>query len=412
MPALPLLGLTVVGAYLIGAIPFGYLVARSRGIDILKQGSGNIGATNVGRVLGRRFGLMVFLLDFAKGAVPVGIASALGAHGVADLPEDALPVAAGLAAFLGHLFPVYLRFRGGKGVATGAGIVTVLLPGPALGAILVWLAVLCLTRYVSLASLTAAVMLCVLRLGLTPQPFVPDHLILSVFCLVAAGLVVLRHHANIGRLLHGNENRLKDTPAMLLLAKTVHVLAVGLWFGSVCFFTFAPLAMFRSFESLADRPPPTERPAWLPASFTKENGTQLAGLAVGPVFPWYFLVQGVCGLLALATAGAWAWSGPQGTLNKVRFIVLALALATVLAGWPLVRKVSDLRAERYSPDLAVAAAAKAEFGRWHGYSLLLNFVTLGLVTVAMGLAAQLPTSESSLGNAPPFKENPVPNAGA
>src|SRR5437867_8872481 len=115
--------LTVLGAYLVGGIPFGYAVARWRGVDILRQGSGNIGATNVGRVLGRRFGILVFLLDFAKGALPVAAAMRVGAEsGVADvLGDDGLPVLAGLAAFLGHLFPVYLHFRGGKGVATEAG---------------------------------------------------------------------------------------------------------------------------------------------------------------------------------------------------------------------------------------------------------------------------------------------------
>src|SRR3954447_6458190 len=105
--------LALVVAYLIGAIPFGWLIARSRGIDIFHAGSGNIGATNVGRVLGRKFGLLVFVLDFLKGAVPVAVAKRF------DAGADWLPVAAGLAAFVGHMFPVYLHFRGGKGVATG-----------------------------------------------------------------------------------------------------------------------------------------------------------------------------------------------------------------------------------------------------------------------------------------------------
>src|SRR5215472_13647210 len=113
--------LTLLAAYFIGAIPFGYLVARVRGVDILRQGSGNIGATNVGRVLGRRMGILVFCLDFAKGALPV-VAALRFAAAVGE-PPQILGVAAGMAAFLGHLFPVYLRFRGGKGVATGAGAV-------------------------------------------------------------------------------------------------------------------------------------------------------------------------------------------------------------------------------------------------------------------------------------------------
>src|SRR5207237_10375551 len=102
--------LTFLAAYFIGAIPFGYLIARSRGVDILRQGSGNIGATNVGRILGRRCGILVFLLDFAKGALPVVAASWIGETLDSGLPRSSLAVAAGLAAFLGHLFPIYLGF--------------------------------------------------------------------------------------------------------------------------------------------------------------------------------------------------------------------------------------------------------------------------------------------------------------
>src|SRR5581483_3927874 len=95
-------------SYLAGALPFGYLIARWRGVDILKQGSGNIGATNVGRVLGRPFGILVFLLDFAKGAVPALLARGWSTTHDLELPPDSLPVAAAVAAFLGHLFPIYL----------------------------------------------------------------------------------------------------------------------------------------------------------------------------------------------------------------------------------------------------------------------------------------------------------------
>ena len=123
-------------AYFIGAIPFGYLIARAKGVDLFQVGSGNIGATNVGRVLGRKYGILVFVLDFLKGAGPVGLVPVI----VRCLPMeyreqgqsiDLLRVATALAAFFGHLFPIYLRFRGGKGVATGAGTVFVLVPGPA-----------------------------------------------------------------------------------------------------------------------------------------------------------------------------------------------------------------------------------------------------------------------------------------
>src|SRR3954466_16097945 len=103
-------------SYLVGAVPFGYIVARLRGVDIFAAGSGNIGATNVGRVLGRRYGLLVFALDFLKGAVPT-LAARLYEGRTGDLA-----VVAGFAAIVGHMFPVFLRFRGGKGVATGFGV--------------------------------------------------------------------------------------------------------------------------------------------------------------------------------------------------------------------------------------------------------------------------------------------------
>ncbi|HLN28611.1 MAG TPA: glycerol-3-phosphate 1-O-acyltransferase PlsY [Gemmataceae bacterium] len=387
--------LVILAAYLVGSIPFGYLIARWRGVDIFLEGSGNIGATNVGRVLGRRFGILVFLLDFAKGAVPVGVARWItGAEGTA-FPEDLVEVLAGLAAFLGHLFSIYLRFRGGKGVATAAGVVTVLVPVPTLGALLIWLSLLCATRYMSLASIIAAVGLCALRVGLTPEPFNPDHRILSLFCLVAAGLVVLRHRENVARLFHGTENRLRDARAMLLLSKTVHVLALGLWFGSTVFFSLvATPIIFSSFGSLGANAF-QERPAWLPETLDKDKASQLAGLAVGPIFPWYFLLQGICGVLALAAAWSWPWSLPGQTVHKVRFLVLALALATVLIGWPLAQKVSGLRTARFAADPSVASSARAEFATWHRYSLLLNFVTMGLVAVAMALAARLPAEPSS-----------------
>lgn len=416
------LAVVAVASYLIGAIPFGYLIARARGVDIFQQGSGNIGATNVGRVLGRPFGILCFLLDFAKGAGPVLAAQYLHEHWAAGLPADALPVAAGLAAFLGHLFPVYLGFRGGKGVATGAGVVAILMPGPTLAALLTWLVVVCATRTVSLASLASATALCVFRLILTKHPFAAEDVTTTAFCLVAAGLVVARHHANIGRLLAGTENRLRETPAMLFLAKLIHVLAVGLWFGSVIFFTFVVgLSLFPTFETLAGKPA-GERPLWLPAPealekarpnerfpdpLRKEQGSRIAGAAVGPMFTWYYGIQLVCGLLALATAYSF-WQGAPDTLAKMRVVVLVLGVVSVGVGWWLEREVEALRVPRndLSDEVLRSAAPSAElvqkatdariaFGRWHLYSLLVNFVTILLVTIAMALAAALPGSVAS-----------------
>jgi glycerol-3-phosphate acyltransferase PlsY len=193
-----------VGGYLIGSIPFGWLLARARGIDIMRHGSGNIGATNVGRILGRSWGVLVFALDFAKGAVPPALA--LLPEGDGLLP-GALPVTAGIAAFLGHLFPVWLRFRGGKGVATGAGALAVIVPLWAAGVVVVWAVVTLATRYVSVGSLVAAVALVGMQLALTGEPLGREQVVVTAFCGAASALVFVRHSGNIRRLIAGTENR-------------------------------------------------------------------------------------------------------------------------------------------------------------------------------------------------------------
>jgi len=416
MSALPLLLLTFLASYLVGAVPFGVLVARWRGVDLLHHGSGNIGATNVGRLLGRRFGILVFLLDFAKGALPVLVATRW--LPTADVGPDVLGVTAGVAAFLGHLFPVYLRFHGGKGVATGAGAVTVLVPGPALAALAAWAVLVSATRYVSLASLAAAALLCALRLALPPHPWAPEQRVVTGFCLVAVALVFARHRGNVRRLFQGTENRLKEAPAMVQFGKVVHVLALGLWFGAVVFFTITGAVLFPAFQKEAAKPA-AERPLWfpLPAAYDKappsdrfpdplrlEQGSRAAGAAVGPIFPWFYGVQAVCGLLALVTALAWA-STLRGRAHTARAAALALALVGVAVGWWLERKVDELRVPRNnftdevlrspapSADMVQKAVeARAAFGAWHGYSLIVNFLTLALVAVGMALAAQLPTA--------------------
>lgn len=206
--------LILLAAYLIGAIPFGYLVARIvKGIDIRQHGSGNIGATNVGRVLGWGWFFPVFFLDVLKGAGPVLLARLL-----ADRPEwigstadyaHALPALAGLAAILGHMWPMYLGFRGGKGVATSAGVIGVLTPIPTLSAFAGWLVVILLTRYVSASSIAAAIVLCAVRfIEVWPSPFSPENAIVTGLCLVGAALIIARHRSNIGRLLKGTEPKI------------------------------------------------------------------------------------------------------------------------------------------------------------------------------------------------------------
>jgi acyl-phosphate glycerol 3-phosphate acyltransferase len=397
----------VLGAYLLGAIPFGWLVARAKGVDIFQAGSGNIGATNVGRVLGRKLGALVFALDFLKGACPV-----LGALWIKPGLSESywragwLEVAAGLAAFLGHCFPIYLRFHGGKGVATGAGVVAVLVPLPAAAALLAWLVTIGVSRYVSLASVIAALTLCVVQATLTSSDL---HEPRTYFALLAAILVVARHRANLSRLSMGTENRLEESPATSLLPKLLHVLALGLWFGMSVFFTFvATPSLFTTFETVGQRSA-DERPAWfpLPESFTridqeihgpKEQGSRAAGAVVGPMFPWYFLLQGICGLVALGTSFAWV---KLGKADRWRTVLLLLAMIGVLAGWPVEQYVTELRPTRNSATdaylreggadkLAAMKEARGTFGGWHVVSLILNFATILAVTGAMALAANLP----------------------
>jgi len=388
--------LALVAAYLIGAIPFGWLVARSRGVDLFHAGSGNIGATNVGRVLGRRFGFLVFALDFAKGAVPVALAGLLPEDARYALGSpDALRVGVALAAFLGHLFPIYLRFRGGKGAATGAGTVFVLVPGPAAFAILVFAAVLATTRTVSVGSIVAAGALCAARLVSVPDPFGREAIVVTGFCLTGALLVLVKHRANIARLRLGTENRLEDKPMIDTLARAIHVVSLGLWFGAAVMFNLivAPTQFFEAFPAVVESAP-SDRTANLQLApdatpeQKKDLATALAGSAVGPVFPKFFRLQAVCASLALVTAVGW-WNRP-GRLHRWRALYLGLAALTVVVGWPISLKVSALRVERFHGNFMTATAAKEAFAEWHLVSLLLSLVTVALVGIALAMAAKMP----------------------
>ena len=408
--------LLILAGYLIGAIPFGYLVAHCKGVDILRQGSGNIGATNVGRVLGRKFGILVFLLDFAKGALPT-LAGRLAPQ-PEGWPADALAALMGVAAFLGHMFPVYLKFHGGKGVATGAGVVAVLLPIPLLGALLVWLAVVLATRYVSLASVLSAGFLALQRLVFTPEPWSLGHWVATLFCVLAGVLVLLRHRANLQRLWQCNENQLKENPFMCNLSRCLHVLALGTCFGAQVLFTIVGLLLFQTLDQIS-REPAKERagaPLWLPVPpqlekeppsekfpnpLRREQGSRIAGAVVTPLFPWYYGLQTGCVLLALACA--WSWSSAGGCVQRWRIGLLLLAVVLLGVGWWLDLVVHDLRGPRNhltdevltSPrptkdQIQAAEQARSAFGMWHGFSLIQNFATMLTVGLALALAGLLP----------------------
>lgn len=199
-----------VAAYLLGAIPFGFVVARSRGVDIRTVGSKNIGATNVFRSVGKPWGILTFILDLAKGfagaaLVPWLAMRLFGEDGASVAPQ--LKLLGGIAAVIGHTWPVFLGFKGGKGVATSAGMLLAIAPAAVGIAFAAWVVVMLLSRYVSLSSIAAAAVLGVL----VWFPRFCDYR-LSAYILTALALVVIiRHHANIGRLLKGTESRFSFT---------------------------------------------------------------------------------------------------------------------------------------------------------------------------------------------------------
>jgi len=203
----PWLYLLPVAAYLYGAVPFGFLAARwIKGVDIRQSGSGNIGATNAARALGFKFFPIIFLLDVSKGYVPTMLAAAALAGRSAYDPHP-LVVCVGLAAVVGHVLPVYLRFRGGKGVATSTGVFLVMAPRQVLVAAGVWALVFAISRYVSVASVLAAAAFCAAVWLMRAAPLGAG-VFLTALSTFAALFVVYRHRENIRRLLSGTEHRI------------------------------------------------------------------------------------------------------------------------------------------------------------------------------------------------------------
>jgi len=204
-------GLTAaLASYLLGSLPFGLLIARmARGIDIREHGSRNIGATNVARVLGMKWGVAVLALDALKGGLPTALLPML-LSSPADPNWSHLRVVCGVAALLGHMYPCWLKFHGGKGVATAAGVVVVLAPLASAGAVGTFLLVFALTRIVSLGSILGVTAFAIIQMVLlAPKPFGPRTWSLAAFSLGAPLLIIYQHRTNIARLLRGEEPRFR-----------------------------------------------------------------------------------------------------------------------------------------------------------------------------------------------------------
>ena len=198
--------LTVLIAYLLGSIPTGFLVARARGVDIRTVGSGNIGATNVFRILGKAAGVFVLAVDAAKGWLAVFVVARFLSGWfypeAGATAQEWFRLCAGVAAILGHNYTCWLHFKGGKGIATSAGVLVALVPMPLLIILAVWIVVFVLSRYVSLASILAA-----FTLPFAAWAFGESRTMIFVTAALAA-LAIYKHKANLQRLINGTENRI------------------------------------------------------------------------------------------------------------------------------------------------------------------------------------------------------------
>lgn len=204
--------LLVIASYLAGSVPFGMMIGRAvKGIDLRDHGSGNIGATNAGRVLGKKWGLICLVLDALKGLLPVLFFPGwfCGADQSSPDAQADLAVLAGVSTILGHMFPCWLGFRGGKGVATSLGVVAILSPwGLAVGAV-VFFGTFALFRIVSLSSMLAAI--CFGLFYLTPAS--RHSVSLALFSAAVPLLIIVQHRANVRRLLTGEESQFGTRPA-------------------------------------------------------------------------------------------------------------------------------------------------------------------------------------------------------
>lgn len=199
----------IVVAYFIGAIPFGLLIAAANGIDIRQHGSGNIGATNVGRVLGAKWGIACLILDALKGLLPVWWLPEI-CRTENSGPLVLLQVMVGIFTIIGHMFPIYLGFRGGKGVATSLGVVIVLGPMASLASVAAFVLGMLMTQIVSISSILAAVAFCGFQLWrVKDAPFDNADWPITCFSIAVPLLIVYRHRTNIVRIWRGEEPRFR-----------------------------------------------------------------------------------------------------------------------------------------------------------------------------------------------------------
>lgn len=193
-----------IAAYLLGAVPFALILGKAIAkTDVRKVGSGNVGATNLARVAGWRWGGICLALDFLKGLVPA-LVGRFWFHAELELLHS---ITWGLAAIIGHIFPVYLRFKGGKGVATSFGVVTAVSPIATGIALIVWAATVAVSRYISLGSMLAASAYAITAIVLS-RDRLGAGLLVTCFAILLPLVIILTHHANIRRLLAGNENKI------------------------------------------------------------------------------------------------------------------------------------------------------------------------------------------------------------
>jgi len=197
----------IILSYLLGGIPFGYLIAITKGIDIRAEGSGNIGATNVSRVLGRKYGLIIFFLDMFKGFVAVFFVPLLFSEiKFPTMADNLLVILCGFSAVLGHAFPVYLKFRGGKAVATSFGIFVWLAPIAIAISFAAWITTVLVSRYVSLGSIIGTLALVAVIIWVVDSPF-GDNSYITYLSVAVAILVIIKHTSNIKRIITGTEKK-------------------------------------------------------------------------------------------------------------------------------------------------------------------------------------------------------------